>query len=59
MISTAICKKGKSNLVFVEGNLNGQAFNATMNDHSLPFIRGKYGGKDDQAIYSQDNSPAL
>lgn len=38
MIWDAIIKKCKSNLVFVEGKLNGQAYKGMLTDHLLLFI---------------------
>ena len=58
MIWAAISKKGKSDLVFVNGNLNDQAYTTMLTDHFLPFIEDKHGGEGDQAIFQQDNAPA-
>ena len=58
MIWTAISQKDKSNLVFVEGNLNAQSYTTMLTDHLLPFIEDKHGGENDQAIFQQDNAPA-
>ena len=57
MICAAISKKGKSNLVFVEGDLNAQAYTTILTDHLLLFVEDKYGGEDDKAIFHQDDAP--
>ena len=58
MIWAAISKKGKSNLVFVNGNLNAQAYTSMLTDNLLPFIEEKHGNEGDEAIFQQDNAPA-
>ena len=58
MVWAAISKKGKSELVFVEGNLNARAYTEMLANYLIPFIESKYGGENDQAIFQQDNAPA-
>ena len=58
MVWAAVSKKGKTQIVFVNGNLNAQAYTTMLSDHLLPFIEDKHGGEDDQAIFQQDNAPA-
>lgn len=57
MIWTGISKKGKSDLGFVNVNLNAQAYKTMLTDHLLPFIEKKYGGEGNQAIFQHDNTP--
>ena len=58
MVWAAVSKKGKTAIVFVNGNLNAQAYISMLTDHLIPFIEDKYGEEDDQAIFQQDNAPA-
>ncbi len=39
MVWGAISKKRKSNLMFVKGNTNAEAYPAMFADHRLPFIK--------------------
>ena len=58
MNCAAISRKDKSDLVFVNGNLNSQADSTMVTDHFLSFIENKRVGDFDQAIFQQDNVPA-
>ena len=51
-------KKGKSKLVFIEGNLNAQAYTQMLANYLLSFIESKHGGENDQAMFQRDNALA-
>ena len=50
--------KGKSEIVFVGGNLNSQAYTNMLGTHLLPFIENCHGIEDDMVHFQQDNAPA-
>ena len=55
MILASFSAKGKSKLVFVEGNLNAAAYTNMLEDTLIPFV-SEYHSK--RAIYQHDNAPA-
>lgn len=58
MIWAGISKKGNSELLFVEVNLNAQAYTTMITNYLLPFIEENPCGEDQKAIFQQDNAPA-
>ena len=56
MIKAAISKKGKLELVFVQGNLNAQAYTEMFANNLVPFVESKQGEENDQPIFQQDNA---
>jgi transposase len=53
MVWGAFCAQGKSELVFLEGKQDSQAYIWTLSEHLLPFIDLKYGR---DCIFQQDNA---
>ena len=58
MVWATISVKGKSEIVFLDGNLNSQAYTNMLATHLLPFLENCHGGEDDMVILPQENAPA-
>ena len=58
MVWAAIGKNGKSQVVFVEGNLNAQAYTEMIANYLLQLLKNNHGGENCQAIFEQENAPA-
>ena len=51
MVWGAISKKSKSELVFVDANLNALAYTTMLTNYLIPFIENRLGGEDDEAVF--------
>ena len=58
MVWAAISSRGKTQLVFIENNMNAVKYTELLSNYLVPFIESKHGEETYECIFQHDNAPA-
>lgn len=56
MVWAGVCARGKTPLVFIEGNMNGVAYMEMLDENLMPLIDNEYYEKNDYVLFQQDHA---